>query len=77
MNNGFDEYKRVILSNIDDLKKGQEEHTKKLDELKDMVTEKFTEMGHSITVLKTKVALYAAVFGGAISIGINLIVKYA
>lgn len=78
--NGFDEYKRLILSNIDDLKDGQEKHAKKLEELKDMVTEKFTEMGKSVTVLKTKVAMYAVIFGGIISILINVgiaLVKYA
>lgn len=76
MNNGFDEYKRVILSKIEDLKTGQKDHSQKLDELKIMVIERFGKMETSIAIIKTKVALYAAIFGGVISVIINAVVKY-
>ena len=74
--NGFNEHKISILQGIEDLKIGQTDTIEKLDELKTMVITKFGKMETSIAILKTKVALYAAIFGGTISVVINVIVKY-
>lgn len=75
--NGFEQHKLSILQSIDDVKKVQEKHTEKLEELKLMVIERFGKMETSVAIIKTKLALYAAFFGGAISLIINVVVKYA
>lgn len=73
--NGFNEYKRVILSKIDDLKSGQKDHAEKLDELKVMVIERFAKMETSIAIIKTKVAFIGIIAGGVMSIAINIGIK--
>ena len=80
MNNGFDEYKISILNGIDELKNGQKDTIKKLDELKTMVITKFGKMETSIAIIKTRVAMYAVIFGGVASVLINVgiaLFKYA
>jgi len=80
MDNGFDEYKRVILSkidycikNADELKEGQKDHTKKLEELRIMFIERFGKIETSITVMKTKMAFILIAISTGVTIGINLL----
>lgn len=73
--NGFEQHKISILQSIDGVKKVQEKHSEKLEELKVMVIERFAKMDTAIAVMKTKMVFIMIGVTCVLSVGINLIMR--
>lgn len=64
-NNGWAEYKRRVLYQLDELTKSNESIEKKLDDLKT-----------DVIILKTKAVLYGAIAGLAVTIVVQVVLQF-
>lgn len=75
MNNGFEEHKNDMLNRLKELKKGQDKHTDKIEELRLQVVKSFGEMETKLAVIKTKVVFITAALSIVLTTAINIVIK--